>query len=83
MKASGEFFRKEFFKKVLERLYRNYPYRVDKKQLSLDVLGKEADEDIDAICAYLGDKALIVEVSTNWWRISALGIDFLEEKSLI
>ena len=72
---------RKFLKPVPEGLYEQYPGSLVAKQLSLDVMGEETKE-IEGVCLYLKDKGLVVE-SEAGWRITALGIDFLEEKNLV
>lgn len=81
MKISKEFLKIELFKKILERLYKDYPEFVSTESLST-AIDKEFDNEINGICLYLEDKGLIVRGNGSW-RITALGIDRLEKRSLL
>ena len=78
---------KEFFKPVLEKLYSVYPSFVDLEGLKREVIKKTTHEEAKGVCLYLADKGLVVEEPSTpqfpRWRITALGIDLLEQRDLL
>lgn len=81
MKVSKEFLKIQLFKKILERLYNDYPDLIWTDSLATSI-DKELSKEIEGICLYLEDKGLIVK-SADRWRITALGIDLLEQRDLL
>lgn len=76
-----EFLKIELFKKVLERLYKEYPEFVQIKPLSI-AIDRELYNERNGTCLYLEDKGLIMR-KNQAWRITAQGIDFLEQRDLL
>jgi len=79
---------KEFFKPVLEKLYSVYPSFVDLERLKKEVIKKDKTiDEAKGVCLYLADKGLVVEgpstPESRRWRITALGIDLLEQRDLL
>ena len=69
------------FRKILEKLYQDYfPEYTNPGGLSRDL--NEQEGDIRLAVTYLQDRGLITE-RENQWRITAQGIDRLEQRDLL
>jgi len=69
-------------KEILRTLYKAYPKRLQVKEFSQSMPGHPGEPQVFGACLYLEDKGRLARTDDGW-RISASGIDFLEEKNLV
>ena len=67
---------------ILRTLYKVFPRPLQVKELRQSMPRHPTEPEVFAACLYLEDKGRLVGTDERW-RISASGIDFLEEKNLV
>ena len=67
---------------ILGKLYNAYPNCLFVEELRKGMLKSPTEQEVLGGCIYLEDKGLVLRTNDGW-RITASGIDFLEEKKLV
>ncbi|MBA7496316.1 hypothetical protein ES702_06915 [subsurface metagenome] len=67
---------------ILRKLYKAYSDCLFVDELKKGMPSDVTDKKVLGVCIYLEDKGYVVS-SKDGWRITASGIEFLEEKKLV